>query len=148
MKTIKNINDINDIRNIVKGRIYETNSALGYNELAYLFHIKEDKYIVIGFNKYLIEHYFMNIYKLGNIMNIEYEQVQKSDYDIDESLLIDSTLFLYFLKNITKIKVCSNCKKRNIGTYDICNIVEVLQRQHLKYDEDVFSCNEWEEISS
>jgi len=119
-------------------KIYETNSALGHNELAYLLHIKNNMYMVIDTND-VFENYV-----IGNVIKLDEEYVSKSDYKLNKSPLFNNHMFQYFLNNALTHKSCSNCKKRNIGPYEICSIVDPLQRQYLNYDEDKFSCNQWE----
>ena len=73
--------------------IFETNSALGFNQLAYLLKTKE-AFLVIGTKNCTNDNY-----KIGELVNIDKNLIQKSNFKIENSPLRDYFLFKYFLKN-------------------------------------------------
>jgi hypothetical protein len=82
-------------------KIYETNAALGYNQLAYLIRLDKSKF---GYNYLCIAtknvHDDDNYYPGKVIEDLEYfSNLEISDYDIKESPLYNDFLFDYFLNN-------------------------------------------------
>ena len=81
-------------------KIYKTNSALGYNQYAYLLQCTEG-FLVVD----TIGCYGDDTYKIGEIKPIdyfEYLELEESNYDIESSPLYDTFLFQFFIKTIYK----------------------------------------------
>ena len=80
-------------------KVYKTNAALGYRQLAYLIQLNKTKnghnYLVIGGRN------ISNIdgYEIGSIVeDLEDIYIEDTDYKIENSPLYGSFLFDFFLK--------------------------------------------------
>lgn len=80
-------------------KIYQTNSGLGYNQLAFLLKIKDNQYLVIdtvginnGYSSYVI----------GSTVDFDYEQEIEvcENYKLEKSPLYGTFLFNHFLRTI------------------------------------------------
>jgi hypothetical protein len=85
-------------------KIYETNAALGYAQLAYLVQLDKTEnghnYLVIG-GKNISS---TDNYEIGSVVeDLEDYYIEESEYELKESPLYGSFLFDFFLKNQTVI---------------------------------------------
>lgn len=81
--------------------IIETNSALGYSEVAYLIKTNENDFLCI----YCNEEDKGDTYRVGNayeLVDYEYQEVIKEKHEmvLKESPLYDTYLLEYFIKNL------------------------------------------------
>ena len=86
-------------------QVYQTNAALGYDELVYLIKLKTSStcvegkrhdYLCIGMRNI---HGWQVNYRIGNVVEkLEEFYVEKSDYKIKNSALYGTFLFDHFLK--------------------------------------------------
>lgn len=82
-------------------KVYQTNAALGYNQLAYIIELNCSEnghdYLVIGGHN--IGH--LDTYGIGTIVeDLEDFYLNDTTYKIEDSPLYGSFLFDFFLKNI------------------------------------------------
>lgn len=80
-------------------KIYQTNAALGYRQLAYIIELNQTKnghdYLVIGGKNITADDY-----EIGTIINdLEDIYLEETDYKIEDSPIHGSFLFDFFLKN-------------------------------------------------
>lgn len=80
-------------------KIYQTNAALGYRQLAYIVELNQTKnghdYLVIGGKNITADDY-----EIGAIIeDLEDIYLEETDYKIENSPLYGSFLFDFFLKN-------------------------------------------------
>lgn len=80
-------------------KIYQTDAALGYKQLAFLIQLDKS---INGYNYLCIDTHnisYNDTYKPGKIIeDLEDIYVEESDYDISNSPLINEYLFRHFLK--------------------------------------------------
>lgn len=75
-------------------KVYETNSGLGYNQMAYLIQAGEG-YLVIDILNIPLNDYYV----IGKIVELEKYEITESSYSIDDSPLKGKYLFEYFLQH-------------------------------------------------
>lgn len=81
-------------------KIYQTNAALGYKQLAYIIELNQTKnghdYLVIGVHNIAD----LDCYEIGTIIeDLEDIYLEETKYKIEDSPLHGSFLFDFFLKN-------------------------------------------------
>jgi len=80
-------------------KLFQTNAALGYGELAYLLQIDEIRYLVIDTDLYDDVY----DYKLGSVVEFKQDEqyyLECTSYSLEESPLYGSFLFMEFLKGL------------------------------------------------
>ena len=78
-------------------KVYQTNAALGYNQLAFLIKLKqEDKFLCIGTQL----PRDTDSYVIGEVVELENFYIQESSYKIEESPLYGTFLFDHFIMHI------------------------------------------------
>mgnify|MGYP003563256225 CR=1 FL=1 len=80
-------------------KVFQTNSALGYNQTAYLIEA-EGGYLVIDTHNI---HFDDEKYFVGGIVNLDKNEIENSNYSINMSPLKGTFLFEYFLKYFKEI---------------------------------------------
>lgn len=76
-------------------KIYETNSGLGWNQIAYLIESSEG-YLVIDLSG--VRDYDTH-YVIGEIVEMEEYELEESNYNINNSPLKGKYLFEFYLQN-------------------------------------------------
>lgn len=84
-------------------KLYQTNAALGYKQLAFLIRLDESKN---GYNYLCIDTNFgeNNMYQIGNVVSdLEDYYLEETTYNITKSPLYNTYLFNYWLSNYFKL---------------------------------------------
>ena len=84
-----------ECRNVNDVKVYQTNAALGYRQLAYLIKLKNNDYLCIG---------TLNVvdysYNVGDVVkDLEDYYLEQTDYKLEDSPLFGTFLFDYYIKN-------------------------------------------------
>lgn len=81
-------------------QIFESNSSLGYDELAYFINIKDNIYLCIGLSRGVKESFFGATFQIGETTQLDDHEINPSDYNIEDSPIYDTFLFKEFLKHL------------------------------------------------